>query len=114
MEATPGMLVPVWFTPVVAGQFDVVCSRVADELSVDFYADEYTAKLLPISASNIWTMAVEPGKFKYGLRREAMHRRFRVESISRSRRRRLHRRGNAAWRAWTPMHFTTCDLQCGP
>jgi hypothetical protein len=55
-------------------------SRIADGLSVDFDADEYTAKLLPISASNIWTMAVEPGKtFTYGLRREAMPRRFRVE-----------------------------------
>ena len=55
-------------------------SRAADGLSVDFYADEYTAKLLPASASNIWTMAIEPGKtFSYGLRREAMHRRFRVE-----------------------------------
>lgn len=52
----------------------------ADGLSVDFYADEFTAKLLPVSASNIWTMAVQPGKtFTYGLRREAMHRRFRVE-----------------------------------
>lgn len=49
-------------------------------LSADFYADEFTATLLPASASNIWTMAIAPGKtFSYGLRREAMHRRFRVE-----------------------------------
>jgi cytochrome c oxidase subunit 2 len=27
MDATPGMLVPVWFTPTVAGAFDVVCSQ---------------------------------------------------------------------------------------
>jgi cytochrome c oxidase subunit 2 len=27
MDANPGMLVPVWFTPTVAGQFDVVCSQ---------------------------------------------------------------------------------------
>ncbi|HEX6323777.1 MAG TPA: D-aminoacylase [Vicinamibacterales bacterium] len=55
-------------------------SRTADGLSVDFYADDYTAKLLPVSASNVWTMAVVPGKtFTYGLRREAMNRRFRVE-----------------------------------
>lgn len=27
MDATPGMLVPVWFTPTVAGSFDVVCSQ---------------------------------------------------------------------------------------
>ena len=52
----------------------------ADSLSIDFFADDYTAKLLPISASNVWTMAVVPGRtFTYGLRREAMNRRFRVE-----------------------------------
>ena len=27
MDATPGMLVPVWFTPTMAGAFDVVCSQ---------------------------------------------------------------------------------------
>lgn len=27
MDATPGMLVPVWFTPTVSGDFDVVCSQ---------------------------------------------------------------------------------------
>jgi len=27
MDATPGMLVPIWFTPTVAGRFDVVCSQ---------------------------------------------------------------------------------------
>ena len=27
MDATPGMLVPIWFTPTAAGQFDVVCSQ---------------------------------------------------------------------------------------
>lgn len=27
MDATPGMLVPVWFTPTLAGRFDVVCSQ---------------------------------------------------------------------------------------
>jgi cytochrome c oxidase subunit II len=27
MDATPGMLVPVWFTPTVSGQFDLVCSQ---------------------------------------------------------------------------------------
>ncbi len=46
----------------------------------EFYADEFTAALLPAAATNIWTMIVEPGKtFTYGLRREAEHRRFRVE-----------------------------------
>lgn len=27
MDATPGMLVPIWFTPTVQGAFDVVCSQ---------------------------------------------------------------------------------------
>ncbi len=27
MDAIPGMLVPVWFTPTVAGSFDLVCSQ---------------------------------------------------------------------------------------
>lgn len=27
MDANPGMLVPVWFTPTMAGRFDVVCSQ---------------------------------------------------------------------------------------
>ena len=27
MDANPGMLTPVWFTPTVAGRFDVVCSQ---------------------------------------------------------------------------------------
>ncbi|MDQ3068892.1 MAG: D-aminoacylase [Acidobacteriota bacterium] len=55
-------------------------TRVASGLSLDFHADDYTAKLLPVSASNIWTMAVAPGKtFSYALRRETSGRRFRVE-----------------------------------
>ncbi|MDQ3169106.1 MAG: D-aminoacylase [Acidobacteriota bacterium] len=55
-------------------------TRVADGLSLDFHADEHTAKLLPASASNIWTIAVAPGKtFSYALRRETSGRRFRVE-----------------------------------
>jgi N-acyl-D-amino-acid deacylase len=52
----------------------------ADGLSLDFHADDYTAKLLPASASNIWTIAVAPGEtFSYALRRETSGRRFRVE-----------------------------------
>lgn len=49
--------------------------------SVDFYADDYTAKLIPAAATNIWTIAVdESGRtFTYALRREAQGRRFRVE-----------------------------------
>lgn len=46
----------------------------------EFAADEFTAKLIPAAKTNIWTMAVEPGKtFTYALRREAENRRFRVE-----------------------------------
>lgn len=55
-------------------------TRAAGGLSLEFHADEYTAKLLPASATNIWTMAIVPGQtFTYALRREAMNRRFRVE-----------------------------------
>lgn len=45
----------------------------------DFPADEYTAKLLPAAATNIWTMAVRDNTFTYALRREAQNRRFRVD-----------------------------------
>jgi hypothetical protein len=51
-----------------------------DDLSLDFFADAYTAELLPAAATNIWTLSIVPGgKFGYGLRREASGRRFRVE-----------------------------------
>jgi hypothetical protein len=47
-------------------------------LSVDFPADAHTASLIPAAATNIWTVAVDPGTtFAYALRREG--RRFRVE-----------------------------------
>lgn len=49
-----------------------------DTRSVDFPADAHTAKMLPASATNVWTVAVDPGRtFTYALRREG--RRFRVE-----------------------------------
>lgn len=49
-----------------------------DTRSVDFPADAHTAALIPPSATNIWTVAVDPGRtFTYALRREG--RRFRVE-----------------------------------
>ena len=55
-------------------------TRTVAGTSLDFYADEHTATLIPAAATNIWTVAVDPGKtFTYGLRREAMNRRFRVE-----------------------------------
>lgn len=51
-----------------------------DDLSRDFFADEWTATLIPAAKTNIWTLAIEPGKtFTYGLRREDSGRRFRVE-----------------------------------
>lgn len=53
-------------------------TRDASSQSLDFHADEYTAKLLPTAATNVWTMAVDEGTFTYGLRREAQGRRFRV------------------------------------
>jgi hypothetical protein len=53
-------------------------TRGAAGTSLDFHADEYTAKLIPAAATNIWTVAVDQGKtFTYGLRRA--NRRFRVE-----------------------------------
>lgn len=52
----------------------------ADPWSLEFPADASTAQMLPASATNVWTLAVEPGKtFSYALRREASGRRFRVE-----------------------------------
>jgi hypothetical protein len=52
----------------------------ADGLSLDFFADEFTASLIPAAATNIWTLAIEPGqRFAYGLRRENSGRRFRAE-----------------------------------
>lgn len=54
-------------------------TRTAGSSSLDFYADEFTAKLIPAAATNIWTIAVDEKTFTYGLRREAQGRRFRVE-----------------------------------
>lgn len=52
----------------------------SDAPSVDFPADDYTAKMLPAAATNIWTIAVEPGEmFSYALRRDEQGRRFKVE-----------------------------------
>lgn len=53
---------------------------IASPTSLDFFADEHTATLIPTAATNIWTVAIDPGKtFAYALRREAQGRRFRVE-----------------------------------
>jgi len=46
----------------------------------DFFADPFTAELVPEAATNIWTIEVRPGEsFAYALRREGSDRRFRVE-----------------------------------
>ena len=46
----------------------------------EFYADTYTAALIPAAATNVWTMEVVPGQhFVYALRREGTDRRVRVE-----------------------------------
>jgi len=46
----------------------------------DFYADGFTAALVPTAAPNVWTVEIEPGRlFAYALRRGNSARRFRVE-----------------------------------
>lgn len=51
-----------------------------DALTIDFFADAFTASLIPAAASNVWTMAIVPGqRFTYALRRENSGRRFRAE-----------------------------------
>lgn len=48
--------------------------------AIDFHADAFTANLIPAARTNIWTVAVDPGRtFTYMLRRDAEGRRFRVE-----------------------------------
>ena len=45
-----------------------------------FLADAHTASIVPVAATNVWTLEVEPGRrFAYALRREGSERRFRVE-----------------------------------
>lgn len=46
----------------------------------EFHADAFTAELLPASATNVWTVEVDPTRsFAYALRREGTERRFRAE-----------------------------------
>ena len=45
----------------------------------EFPADDFTAKLLPKSATNVWALEVKSRFFAYELRRDAQNRRFRVE-----------------------------------
>lgn len=45
----------------------------------EFFADEYTASLIPAAATNVWTVEITPGEtFVYALRREGTDRRFRI------------------------------------
>ena len=46
----------------------------------EFYADAFTAELIPAAASNVWTVEkLGDSVFAYSLRREGTDRRFRVE-----------------------------------
>jgi len=46
----------------------------------EFPADAFTATLLPVAKTNVWTVEVHPGHtFAYALRREGTDRRFRIE-----------------------------------
>jgi hypothetical protein len=46
----------------------------------EFPADAFTAEVLPVAATNVWTVEVLPGQlFIYALRREGTDRRFRIE-----------------------------------
>ncbi|HSJ24158.1 MAG TPA: hypothetical protein VK929_05765 [Longimicrobiales bacterium] len=46
----------------------------------EFPADEYTADLVPVARTNVWTVEVMPGHhYAYALRREGTDRRLRVE-----------------------------------
>ena len=46
----------------------------------EFYADTFTASLIPAARTNVWTIEIVPEKtFAYGLRREGTDRKFRVE-----------------------------------
>jgi hypothetical protein len=46
----------------------------------EFPADDFTAQLVPVAATNVWTIEIVPGsRFVYALRREGTDRRVRVE-----------------------------------
>ncbi|HEU4453835.1 MAG TPA: hypothetical protein VFR81_12290 [Longimicrobium sp.] len=46
----------------------------------EFPADSFTAQLLPVAATNVWALEVDPGRtFAYELTRRGTDRRFRVE-----------------------------------
>lgn len=66
-------------TPDAITQYGGDTRAVTDELRLDFFADEATAKMLPAAASNIWTLSIDGNRFSYALRRESSGRRFRVD-----------------------------------
>ena len=66
-------------TPDAITQYGGDTRTITDELRLDFFADEATAKMLPAAATNIWTLSVDDNRFSYALRREASGRRFRVD-----------------------------------
>jgi hypothetical protein len=46
----------------------------------EFPADPHTRTVIPVAATNVWTVEVHPGRlFAYALRREGTDRRFRIE-----------------------------------
>jgi hypothetical protein len=46
----------------------------------EFPADTFTARLIPAARTNVWTVALDPGRrFVYALRREGTDRRYRIE-----------------------------------
>jgi hypothetical protein len=46
----------------------------------EFYADAFTAQLIPAARVNVWTKEIVPGeRYSYALRREGTDRRFRVD-----------------------------------
>jgi hypothetical protein len=46
----------------------------------EFPADAFTTALIPRAATNVWTIAIDPGRrFVYALRREGTDRRYRIE-----------------------------------
>ena len=65
-------------TPDAITQYGGDTRAITDELRLDFFADEATAKMLPAASSNIWTLRIDGNTFSYALRRDS-GRRFRVD-----------------------------------
>lgn len=51
-----------------------------ESVTLDVATDSATAAMLPVAATNLWTLELEPGStFASALRREGTERRFRAE-----------------------------------